>query len=103
MTFNEELVKDFHKDIFHMKEYVEKITAIEKALDVDLWEGLVGQMMDELFEFRILPYTHFADLSDEEHERAVEWLWSLVLFEKDSDLDDINRFADKYLKEYKHA
>ena len=92
MTFKEA----FRKDVLHMKKYNDQIEAAGKAFDVDLYEGFLGTMMDDLFHYILEPYVVLA--GEENEDQALEWLWSLVIDTKDSDEDDIERFYDKFLK-----
>lgn len=92
-----DLYEEFEEDIFHMREYATKIRDAEEAFGVSLWEGLVGNLFDELFEIKLMPYVTLVneDLRDE----ATENLYDLVFEIEDPSEDDCIFYCETYLKE----
>ena len=97
MTY-EELLTQLKEDVLRMKHYNDQITAINNVLEVDLYEGFVGEMMDQLFYYILEPYAGIAGKENE--DEALEGLWHLIFNEDDID-DAINEFGFTFLhKEY---
>ena len=101
MTYND-LATEFTKDIQRMREWNKKIALAEKALGVDLWEGTIGEMMDELFHYMIEPYAVLAQhgilANDEDPDQVYEILWNLILESEDDAIGDIHDFYIRFLK-----
>ena len=92
-----DLYEEFEEDIFHMREYATKIRDAEEAFGVSLWEGLVGNLFDELFEIKLMPYMTLVneDLLDE----AIENLYDLIFDIEDPSEDACISYCETYLKE----
>lgn len=92
-----DLYEEFEEDIFHMREYATNIRNAEEAFGASLWEGLVGNLFDELFEIKLMPYVTLVneDLRDE----AIENLYDLVFEIEDPSEDAYISYCETYLKE----
>lgn len=98
MTYSD-LYEQFIDDITHMREYSNKIRDLEDILGADLWEGFIGNLFDELFEIKIMPYA--ALVKDEDlKDSAIETLYELVFGPSSPCDEDYLSYAETYLQEY---
>ena len=91
------LYEEFNEDIFHMREYAAKIRNAEEAFGVSLWEGLIGNLFDELFEIKLIPYVTLAD--EDLRDEAIENLYDLVFEIEDPSDDACISYCETYLQE----
>lgn len=91
-----DLCEEFTDDIFHMREYATKIRYAEDAFGVSLWEGLVGNLFDELFEIKLMPYVTLAE--ENQRDDAIENLYDLVFEIEDPDDEACISYCETYLK-----
>ncbi len=92
-----DLYEEFEEDIFHMREYTTKIRDAEEAFGVSLWEGLVGNLYDELFEIKRMPYVTL--VNEDRRDEAIENLYDLVFEIEDPSEDACISYCETYLKE----
>lgn len=96
MTYSK-LYDEFVDDVSHMRDYVRKINDLEDILGADLWEGLVGNLFDDLYELNLAPYT--ALVEEDRKDEAVEALSNLV-YEFDVSDESFLAFAEEFLEGY---
>ncbi len=90
----------FLKDVKAIKNYVIKISDLEAALGVDIWEGFIGDLFNDLFNFKITPYLILIK-EEEEQDQATETLYNIIFSDPIEYLEDTcQEFMKTYLKEY---
>lgn len=98
MTYSN-LYEQFVDDVTHMREYSNKIRDLEDILGANLWEGLIGNLFDELFEIKIMPYVTL--IKDEDlKDSAIETLYTLTFDPSTPSDEDYLSYAETYLQEY---
>ena len=95
MTYDE-LMQEFRKDIYTMKEYNDKIYSLEQLFGGIMIEGFIIDMWEELVQLKLYPYATLA--GKENFDKALEWIYSLITETKITDDEDIDRFGEVFLR-----
>lgn len=95
MTYNE-LMEEFRNEIYTMKEYNDKINSLEQLFGGTMIEGFIMDMFEELMRFKLYPYANLA--GEGNFDKALEWIYNLVIETKDTDDEDIDRFGETFLR-----
>lgn len=97
----ETLYDDFLKDVKDIKNYVIKISNLEAALGTDIWEGFIGDLFNDLFNFKITPYIVLVKGEEDWQDQATETLYNIIFSDPIEYLEDAcKEFMETYLKEY---
>ena len=87
----------FEDNISHMRDYVRKIDDLENLLGADIWEGLIGNLFDDLYQLNLAPYTDLVE--EDRRDEAIEALSELI-YDFDVSDESFRAFAEEFLKGY---